>query len=350
MPYVCHTAFEQCRKWHMATIRKRPGPHGKNVWQVQIIRHGYSRRYRTFDTKGQAQDWAREIERAMARGTVLPSREEERITLADALNRYVQEVTIHKLGAAQEERRARQIAGSYLDPIFLGVIGGKEIANYRDRRVAAGKSPNTVRLELALLSHLYTVARTEWGMTTLVNPVEYVKKPKLPAGRSRRLESKEEGKLLKAAREYGGDIESIIRFALETGMRRSEIVELLWTRINFAKRILTIPEAKDAKVIRSREVPLSSGACSILKKLPRRLDGRVWDITQNGVSQAFSRVCKRAGISDLRFHDLRHEAISRFFERGLNPMQVAAISGHRTLQMLKRYTHLRAADLAKLLG
>lgn len=334
----------------MATIRKRPGRLGKTVWQVQIIRHGYSRRYRTFDTKGQAEEWAREIERAMARGTVLPSREEERITLADAISRYVREVTVYKRGAAQEERRARQISISNLGPVFLGVIGGKEIANYRDRRVAARKSPNTIRLELALLSHLYTVARTEWGMSTLVNPVEYVKKPKLPAGRTRRLELKEEDKLLEAAREYGGDIESIIRFALETGMRRSEIVELRWGRINLAKRTLTIPETKDAKVIRGREVPLSSDARSILKKLPRRLDGRVWDITENGVSQAFSRICKRAGLTDLRFHDLRHEATSRLFERGLNPMQVAAITGHKTLQILKRYTHLRAEDLAKLLG
>ena len=314
------------------------------------MRHGYSRRYRTFDTKGQAEAWAREIERAMARGTVLPSREEERITLADAVNHYVREITIHKRGAAQEQRRARQIANSPLGHIFLSVIGGKEVASYRDQRLAAGKSPNTIRLELALLSHLYTVARTEWGMSTLVNPVEFVKKPKLPEGRTRRLEPKEEARLLTSAHEYGGEIETIIRFALETAMRRGEIVDMRWARINLAKRFLTIPEAKDAKVIRSRDVPLSSEACSILKKLPRRIDGLVWEITENGVSQAFSRICKRSDLSNLRFHDLRHEATSRLFERGLNPMQVAAITGHKTLQMLKRYTHLRAEDLAKLLG
>lgn len=334
----------------MATIRKRSGPRGNTVWQVQIVRQGYSRRYRTFDTKGQAEAWAREIERAMARGMVLPSREEERVTFTDAVNRYIREVTVHKRGAAQEARRARQIAGSPLGHLFLSVIGGKEVANYRDQRLAAGKSPNTIRLELALLSHLYTVARTEWGMSTLINPVEFVKKPKLPAGRTRRLEPMEESKLLKAAHEYGGEIETIIRFALETAMRRGEIVDMRWARINLAKRFLTIPETKDAKVIRSRDVPLSSEAYSILKKLPRRIDGRVWDITENGVSQAFSRICKRAGLSNLRFHDLRHEATSRLFERCLNPMQVAAITGHKTLQMLKRYTHLRAEDLAKLLG
>ena len=333
----------------MATIRKRPGPRGRTVWQVQIIRRGYTRRYRTFDTKAHAAAWAREIERAMARGTLLPSREEERITFADALDRYVREVTVHKAGAAQEGRRARLLKRSALGHMFLSVISGKEIAGYRDQRAAAGKSPNTIRLELALVSHLYTTARTEWGMTTLVNPVEFVKKPKLPAGRDRRLEPTEEARLLKAAKEYEGDIHSIIRFALETAMRRSEIVELEWDRVKLVKRVLVIP-TKDPKVIRNRDVPLSSKALAILKKLQHQSDGRVWDITENGVSQAFARICKRAGLANLRFHDLRHEATSRLFERGFNPMQVAAITGHKTLQMLKRYTHLRAEDLAKLLG
>jgi len=76
----------------------------------------------------------------------------------------------------------------------------------------------------------------------------------------------------------------------------------------------------------------------------------VWgQIHEASVSRAFARACRRAGIQGLRFHDLRHEATSHFFEKGLNPMQVAAITGHKALQMLKRYTHLRAEDLAKLL-
>jgi len=98
-------------------------------------------------------------------------------------------------------------------------------------------------------------------------------------------------------------------------------------------------------------VPLSGRARSALQTLPRQLhDERVFGLTDDAISTMMARVCKRAGIEDLRFHDLRHEATSRFFEKGLNPMQVAAITGHKTLQMLKRYTHLRAEDLAKMLG
>ena len=97
-------------------------------------------------------------------------------------------------------------------------------------------------------------------------------------------------------------------------------------------------------------MPLSSRAVVTLEALPRNLDGRVFGVTYEGIHQSYVRACRRASITGLTFHDLRHEATSRLFEKGLNPMQVAAITGHKTLQMLKRYTHLRAEDLAKLLG
>ena len=135
--------------------------------------------------------------------------------------------------------------------------------------------------------------------------------------------------------------------SLETAMRRGELVRMRWEQVNVAKRVLRIPDTKNGE---SRDIPLSSRALEILDELPRRIDGKVFGLTANSISQAFERASERAGISNLRFHDLRHEATSRFFERGLNPMQVASITGHKTLQMLKRYTHLRAEDLAKLLA
>jgi len=97
-------------------------------------------------------------------------------------------------------------------------------------------------------------------------------------------------------------------------------------------------------------VPLSTAAFQVLAGLPRQLSGKVWRYGQEGVKYAFPAACRRAGIEDLRFHDLRHEATSRLFEKGFNPMEVSAITGHKTLQMLKRYTHLRAEDLAKRMG
>ena len=100
----------------------------------------------------------------------------------------------------------------------------------------------------------------------------------------------------------------------------------------------------------SRNVPLSLDAISILNDLARSFDGRVFPISNTSLRGLWNRACRRAGITDLHFHDLRHEATSRFFEKGLNVMEVSAITGHKDLRMLKRYTHLRAEDLVGRLG
>jgi Phage integrase family. len=117
--------------------------------------------------------------------------------------------------------------------------------------------------------------------------------------------------------------------------------------VDLKKRTAHLPKTKNGE---ARTMPLSSRAVATLENLPRNLDGRVFGTTYEGIHQAFVRACRRAGIADLRFHDLRHEATSRLFEKGFNPMEVSAITGHKTLQMLKRYTHLRAEDLAKRMG
>jgi integrase len=124
---------------------------------------------------------------------------------------------------------------------------------------------------------------------------------------------------------------------------------LAWEEIDLVKGTAHLPITKTDV---PRTVPLSTLAIATLNGLPRRIDGRVFGLKAESMSQAFERACeeRRANIQDLRFHDLRHEATSRLFERGLNVMEVAAITGHKTLDMLKRYTHLRAEDLAKKLG
>jgi integrase len=102
----------------------------------------------------------------------------------------------------------------------------------------------------------------------------------------------------------------------------------------------------------ARRVPLSTGALAVLREAGqvRALDGRVFPIPPQSLAHAWSAACARAGVDDLHFHDLRHEAVSRLFERGLSMMEVASISGHKTLSMLQRYTHLRAEDLSAKMG
>ena len=182
-------------------------------------------------------------------------------------------------------------------------------------------------------------------MASLVNPVSQIRRPRNPESRERRLQLGELEKILEHT--DSPMLGPVVRFALETGMRRGEIVAMQWEHVDAKKRTLRIPETKTGK---SRTVPLTTEALRILNDLPRRLDGSIWGMTDpHTMTRAFERACKRAKISDLTFHDLRHEATSRFFEKGLNPMQVAAITGHKTLQMLKRYTHLKAEDLAEML-
>ena len=197
------------------------------------------------------------------------------------------------------------------------------------------------------------------GMEGLINPVESVRKPKQGKARNRRLMVGEEDALLSRAREYGGLMESIIILALETAMRRSEIATLRWDNIDLKRRIIHLPLTKNGD---ARDVSLSTKALETLLGLPRRLDGWAFGIEADTITQAFGRITGNAPskqskgrgqierLAELRFHDLRHEAISRLFERGLNPIQVMTISGHKTMAMLIRYTHLRAQDLVKMLG
>ena len=176
----------------------------------------------------------------------------------------------------------------------------------------------------------------------------------------------EEARLLEACNDARNHwLLPVVRFAMETAMRAGEMLEtfgtadpetgvrpqmttgLLWGNVDLGKRTALLPHTKNEE---ERTVPLSSTAVELLKGLPRSLDGKVFGTTYEAIHLAFVRACKRAAIENFRFHDLRHEAASRLLEKGFNPMEVSAITGHKTLQMLKRYTHLRAEDLAKRMG
>ena len=339
----------------MAYFRKRSG-----AWEATIDKKGFNRISRTFGTKTEAEVWARHLENEMDRGIFVSRKESENTTLSAALDRYIQEVSVLK----KSHRTEKLYAGTWkkaFGPRSIASITSTDIAKYRDNRLKE-VSENMVRLELALLSHLFTIAVKEWGMTGLVNPVMQIRKPKLPQGRDRRLSPGELERIVAAS---GSPVlPHIVRFALETGMRQAEISEMTWQMVDLKKRTMTLLVTKNGD---KRIVPLSTEAIRILSGLARRMDGKVWGIASHSVAVAYRRAVARARSSyekeceekgekpdpsfliNLTFHDLRHEATSRFFEKGLNPMQVAAITGHKTLQMLKRYTHLKAEDLALLL-
>lgn len=327
----------------MATFRKR-GPY---QWQAQVRKKGQPLQTKTFETRAQAEQWSRAIEVEMDKGVFVSRAEAESTTLKELLERYLVEVTPLKKGAAAETNRLRVFMKLPLARRFVAGIRGVDIARARDERLQKVSSA-TVKRDLVLLGHVFEVARKEWGIN-VHNPVRDIKLPADGRPRNRRLQAGEEPRLLAACLEARNSyLLPIVQLALETAMRQGELIRLCWEHINLDRRTAHLPDTKNGE---SRTVPLSTTAVEVLCALPQSVHGPVFPgTTTEAIKRAYIRAVRRAGIENLRFHDLRHEATTRLFEKGLNIMEVASITGHKDLRMLRRYTHLKAEDLARKLG
>ncbi len=312
-------------------------------YQVKIRKKGWPAVVRQYDKLADARTFALDTLAQMERGVFQDRREIEAVTLADALDRYDRDIGPTKKrpdGVTGYVRRWKQ---HRLASRIIATLRPGDFAAYRDERLKEGAAGNTVRLELGLVRHLYTIGIKEWGWP-VSNPVSNIRMPKCAAGRERRLEPGEEERLLEACNASRSPwLTPFVRLAIETGARRQELVGLRWGQIDLDHGTAFIA---DSKTDVPRTIPLSPTAIAVLQVLPRSLDGRVFPLAGVAVTHAFQRACERAGIADFHLHDLRHEATSRLFEKGFGMQEVAAITGHKTLQMLKRYTHLRAEDLA----
>ncbi|HEJ1105646.1 TPA: site-specific integrase [Pseudomonas aeruginosa] len=353
----------------MATIVKTPS----GTWKAVIRKQGWPTASKTFRIKRDADDWARSTEDEMVRGVYLRRSPSEKTTLEKALGRYLEEVTPTKKASTQkaEQTKAAPLI-RHLGKYSLAALSADVIAEYRDKRLKETVrtkykegsdvtprtvSANTVRLELALLSNLFTVAIQEWRIGLPQNPVLNIRKPSPGEGRDRRLNPDEERKLFQAVNAYHNPMLGwIVRIAVETGMRSSEITSLRRHQVDLKKRVVKLLDTKNGE---SRTVPLTQAAAQAFKDA---LENPIRPIDTNLIffgepgkdekrrpyvfSKVWNEMKKQLGMTDLRFHDLRHEAVSRLVESGqLTDQQVAAISGHKSMQMLKRYTHLRAEDL-----
>jgi integrase len=333
----------------MASFDKRG-----RYWRAQVRRRGYPPQTQSFDTKGEAEIWARSVESAMDRGLWTDNREASRTTLREALERYAREVTPHKAPTSirVELSRIERLKAHSLASRFLTNVRGVDLAKYRDERLTQGKATNTVRIELALLGHLYSTCRKDWGMEGLVNPASNLRKPSVSAARDRRLRPGEFERIRAALAESGnGYAAAAFELAIETALRQGMLFHLRWTWVDLQARVIPIPPT-----FRKRKnkgvpdvLPLSPRAIEILRSLPRSSDGRVLATTQNAVVMVWRKALKRLGIEDLHFHDLRHEAASRLAEHGagFSVMDLAAFTGHADPKMVRRYVNLDAAALAR---
>lgn len=361
----------------MASISRR----GDLQWQARVRRRGYPVQIKTFNTRADAEAWARQVESEIDRGVFVSRVEAESTTLAEALARYAREISPGKKSHTRELSLLRTWSKTPLSARYMAAVRSADIAKLRDEWLKATNpplKPASVLRHLATLSHVFTIARKEWGMESLVNPVELVRKPQANNLRTRRIAAEEpdseDGNRQTSNNEidrvvaasHSKTLPAVIWVAIETAMRRSELATLLPEHLDLKRRVAHLPETKNGN---SRDIPLSTRAVQIFED---QLKGRqgcalVFDMTADAVSRAFNRALKRARaiyerecatagkqpdkqfLTDLRFHDLRHEATSRL--ASIFPMhELAKITGHRDPRMLMRYYHPRAEDLAKKLG
>jgi integrase len=310
---------------------------------VQIRLLGVKPISRTFHRKDDAQRWAVETEGSIQRGEFKGGlNERRRTTLKHLLERYRDNVTPLKRGHHNENYMIEALLRQSFVNESLASLTAKTFSAYRDERLKQVKG-TTVNHELTLLSHVFVIANSDWGIE-VDNPLVGVRRAKNSEPRQRRLEEGEWAALMsKLVKTRNKLVRPIIQFAVETGMRRGEILATLWTAVDWERRTLHIPVTKTGK---PRTIPLSPAAMSILEEQRQTNLSRPFPLTMESFKLAWKRLIKRSGITDLHFHDLRHEAITRFFEMGLSVPEVALISGHKDYRMLARYTHLKAEDVA----
>ena len=325
----------------MATYRKR-----NSKWQA-IIRHkNIGTVTRSFKSKSHAIKWVHEQENIIEAGHYGLLKPDS-VILGELLSRYCEEITQGKRSANTEERRLNRLIKDPISALTLDKLSSSAIAAFRDRRLPDGA--RTAHYDLTLIRHCLKIAIHEWGLMLSSNPVDFIKMPPASRPRQRRLNKGEYERLEQASHlTLNPHIWPIIVFAIETGMRRGEILGLTWDNTNLERQLAYLPLTKNGT---SREIPLSTKAVDVLRGQRSRQDTPTpFPVNANAFRLACERLRKRAGLCDLRFHDLRHEAISRFFELGLSIPEVALISGHKDAKMLFRYTHLRAGNIIAKLG
>jgi integrase len=340
----------------MGTIQIRHDNAGATTFQARIRRKGFPTLSRTFPTDAAARNWMayHEAHVQSKMGALKLETERQRMvtecapqykTFGDLMRRYLASVSPTKRGFGPESLRMKGLLKHSIAACPVGALSRARIADWRDKRLLT-VSGSTVRRDIALLSHVVEIAIMEWDLPLDKNPFRKVRKPKDAPPRERRLEAGEEARLVAACAEARVTyLTPLVQLALETAMRQGELVGLDWSRVNLAARSVYLIKTKNGK---SRGIPLSLRAIAVLEALPDERRGQVFaGTTTESVKQSFTRARNRAGMPDFRFHDLRHEAISRLIEKGLSIPEAARITGHTTWAMLQRYTHLQMGDLAR---
>lgn len=318
----------------------------ENSWQVRARDKGFPKFCATFDSYEEAEKTLKQLEAKRALKIFRDFAAALKHTTAQLMARYMDEVCPSHKGCDVEVMRLRRLIRDeeFVDKP-LASLCTEDLQDYITDRLSE-VAPSTVDREIDLIRQVLRYAADVWKIEPSEDPFDGLHRPKYYNERDRRLKPNEEAKLLKAAREDGNPyMAPLIEIALATAMRRSEMLALTWSNVDIERRAALLPETKNG---RARTVPLSAKAIEVLESLPRT-DEKVFPTSANAVKIAyFRRILPTSGVKDFRFHDLRHEAVSRLAESGQFTMiDLQAISGHRDVRMLLRYSHLCTQKLAE---
>ena len=335
----------------MASIRKREGS-----WVAEVRRTGHKSVSKSFPTKSLASEWARKVESEMDASLYRDNRSLNSITFGDLVDRYTKEIgAIRPFG--KNKAAVLKTLNAALGSIPLSSLNADRLGKYVDQRRAGGAGGVTVGIDLTYIGGILKTASAIWKMPVDQMAVSDARARLAHLGvstksreRTRRPTTAEIEALCEHFRAKGSrqrvPMPDIIQFAVATAMRLGEIINLKWADLNEADRTIIIRNRKHPteKAGNDQEVPLLGNAFDIVKRQSATGD-RIFPVTEGTVSSIFPRACQALLIEDLKFHDLRHEGVSRLFEQGYTIEQVALVSGHRDWKMLARYTQIKAKDL-----
>ncbi len=343
----------------MASVEQRKTT-GGITYRVKIRLRGHPPQSATFRRKTDAKRWAQHTEAAIREGRHFQTAEAKRHTVAELIDRYEREVLSRKpLHKRRDQECHLRWWKEQIGSCLLADVTPPLLTECREE-LAAGitpygrpRSPATVNRHLATLSHVFSVASREWEWVG-DNPLRNVRKLKEPRGRVRFLSDEERSRLLATCRESQSDrLYPLVVLALATGARRGELLGLRWADIDWQRQTAVLHETKNRE---RRALPLAGLALDLLRERSRvrRLDT---DLVFAGLSgkatfprDAWEAALRAAQIDDFRWHDTRHCAASELAMSGATLAEIAEVLGHKTLQMVKRYSHLTEQHTSKVVA
>ncbi|MFA5459797.1 MAG: tyrosine-type recombinase/integrase [Candidatus Paceibacterota bacterium] len=321
-----------------------------NNWYVDYYLKGRRKRKKVGPSKKLAEQVLKDIQVKIAKGEYLGIFEEEKVLFSDFVQKYL---AFSKTNKAFSSYKRDLVSSKNLLPAFgekyLFEITPQMVEEYKAKRLQEGVTPATVNRELSCLRHLFNKA-IEWGYLTK-NPLQRVKLLKEPPGRIRYLKTEEIERLLKTIDSFPQYTKSylkpIVVIALNTGLRKGEILRLRWKDVDFIKKRITVNVTKTNEI---RTVPMNELLYQELKKMTSNQENEYMFCNKKGkpfenVRKSFDRALKIAGIDDFRFHDLRHTFASYLVMSGCDIRTVQQLMGHKDIKMTMRYSHLSKSHL-----